>query len=229
MHAFLPIVALLGLAAAQSETSNSNSASSTSSSAAAGSTEACLADCAVGDVDCQAVCVNVPAPNASQIEATNQCSVNECTQGDSGPEDTKKYGECLQSCANDFYYTSGATPTGVATVNTAATASSTPADSSAGSTTGTGSTASSTGSSSQSGSSASSVSSSASEAAGKFADIHPPKEPETDNQILASAASSASSSAAAEATGAAAALTLSTEMLTLSGGAVGLLVAALAL
>jgi len=51
----------------------------------------------------------------------------------------------------------------------------------------------------------------------------------TDNNRLASAASSASSSAAAEATGAAAALSISTEMLTLSGGAVGLLVAALAL
>jgi hypothetical protein len=46
---------------------------------------------------------------------------------------------------------------------------------------------------------------------------------------LASAASSASSSAAAEATGAAAALSLSGEMLTLSGGIVGLVVAALAL
>ena len=51
----------------------------------------------------------------------------------------------------------------------------------------------------------------------------------TDKDRLASAASSAASSAAAEATGAAAALSLSTEMLTLSGGAVGLLVAALAL
>ena len=168
MHAFLPIVALLGLAAAQSETSNS-AASGTSSSAAAGSTEACLADCAVGDVNCQAVCVNVPAPNASQIEATNECSRNECTQGDSGPEDTKKYGECLASCAQDFYYTSGTTPTGVATAGASATDSSTPADTTAGSTTGTGSAAESTESSSQSGSSrVSSAASAASSAGGKF-------------------------------------------------------------
>jgi hypothetical protein len=162
MHAFLPIVALLGLAAAQSET-----ASSTTSSAAADSTQACIANCATGDVNCVAVCVNVPAPNESQILATNQCSTNECTQGDSGPEDTKKYGECLASCANDYYYTSGGTPTGVATANTAATASSTPADSNAGSTTGTGSAASSTGSSTHSGSSGSSAASTTSEAAGK--------------------------------------------------------------
>lgn len=208
MHAFIPIVALLGLAAAQSE--SSNSASTTSSAPAPGSTAACLADCAVGDVNCQAVCVNVPAPNESQIDATNQCSRNECTQGDSGPEDTKKYGECLASCAQDFYYTSGTTPTGVATAGASATGASTPADSTAGSTTGTGSSAESTESSSQSGSSRSSAASSAASSG-------------------ASAASSASSSAAAEATGAAAALSLSTEMLTLSGGAVGLLVAALAL
>ena len=56
-----------------------------------------------------------------------------------------------------------------------------------------------------------------------------PSEAETDKSLVASAASSASSSAAAESTGAAAALSLSAEMLTLSGGAVGFLVAALAL
>jgi hypothetical protein len=166
MHAFIPIVALLGLAAAQSE--SSNSASSTSSALAPGSTAACLADCAVGDVNCQAVCVNVPAPNASQIDATNQCSRNECTQGDSGPEDTKKYGECLASCAQDFYYTSGTTPTGVATAGASATDSSTPADTTAGSTTGTGSAAESTGSSHSGSSHASSAASSASGSAGKF-------------------------------------------------------------
>lgn len=165
MHAFLPIVALLGLAAAQSETSNS--ASSTSSAPAPGSTAACLADCAVGDVNCQAVCVNVPAPNASQIDATNQCSRNECTQGDSGAEDTKKYGECLASCAQDFYYTSGTVPTGVATAGASATDSSTPAENTSGSTTGTGSSAESTESSSRSGSVSSAVSS-ASGSAGKF-------------------------------------------------------------
>lgn len=172
MHAFLPIVALLGLAAAQSETS-SGSATGTSSSAAAGSTEACLADCAVGDVNCQAVCVNVPAPNESQIEATNDCSRNECTQGDSGPEDTKKYGECLASCASNYYYVSGGTPTGVATARSSATDSSSPASGSAGSTTGSGSSASETGSSSETGSessdsSESSASSTASEAAGEL-------------------------------------------------------------
>ena len=166
MHAFIPIVALLGLAAAQSDT-----ASSTTSSAAADSTQACIANCATGDVNCVAVCVNVPAANESQVLATNECSKNECTQGDSGPEDTKKYGECLASCANDYYYTSGGTPTGVATANAAATASSTPADGNAGSTTGTGSAASSTSSSSQSGSSGSSAVSTVSESAGKLNNV----------------------------------------------------------
>lgn len=170
MHAFIPIVALLGLAAAQSETSNTGSASATSSGPAPGSTEACLADCAVGDVNCQAVCVNVPAPNEQQIEATNECSVNECTQGDSGPEDTKKYGECLASCASDYYYVSGSTPTGVVTAKSSGTAASTPADTSADSTTDSGSSASATGSSSETDSSESSstrAASSASESAGE--------------------------------------------------------------
>ena len=155
--------------AAHASEEDHDHASTTSTAPAAGSTAACLADCAVGDVNCQAVRVNVPAPNESQIDATNQCSRNECTQGDSGPEDTKKYGECLASCAQDFYYTSGTTPTGVATAGASATGASTPADSTAGSTTGTGSAAESTESSSQSGSSrVSSAASAASSAGGKF-------------------------------------------------------------
>jgi hypothetical protein len=121
-------------------------------------------------VDCQAVCVNVPAPNESQILATNECSRNECTQGDSGAEDTKKYGECLASCASQYYYVSGSTPTGVVTAASSATGASAPANGSAGTTT----VASSSGSSSQTGSlessdsSESSASSTASEAAGRF-------------------------------------------------------------
>lgn len=171
MHAFLPIVALLGLAAAQSETSGS--ATGTSSAADSNPTTACLADCAVGDVNCQALCVNVPAPNEDQINATQECSRNECTQGDSGPEDTKKYGECLASCAADFYYTSGGTVTGVATAASSATGSSTPNNGTDASTTGTGSSssatgsgASETGSSSDSSETESSASSTASDSAG---------------------------------------------------------------
>jgi hypothetical protein len=166
MRSFIPIVALLGLVAAQSETSNT--ASSTTSSATADSTTACLAACDVSDVNCKAGCVNTPAPNESMVLATNECSKNECTQGDSGPEDTKKYGECLASCASDFYYVSGGTPTGVATAHTN-TAASTPASGSADSTTGSGGSAATTGSSSQTGSmesSARQAASTASESAG---------------------------------------------------------------
>lgn len=167
MHAFFPIVALLGLAAAQSDTT----ATGTSSSAAPNPTTECIAKCAAGDVNCQAVCVNVPAPNASMIEATNECSRNECTQGDSGPEDTKKYGECLASCASNYYYVSGSTPTGVYTGSTGSTASA-PANTDASSTTGSGSSAATTGSSSSetgsSDSSESSASSTRSQAACKY-------------------------------------------------------------
>lgn len=210
MHAFVPIVALLGLAAAQSETTNSASRTSSSTDP----TATCLAACAEGDVNCQAQCVNVPFPNESQINATLECSTNECTQGDSGPEDTKRYGECLASCASDFYYVSGGTPTGVATANSGATGASSPNNSDA-ETTGSASDASSTGSSASETGSSSDESETASSTASDASE---------------SASESASSSAdAAQSTGAAAALTLSNEMITLSGGVVGLVVAALAL
>ncbi|KAM0713883.1 hypothetical protein Q7P37_010845 [Cladosporium fusiforme] len=207
MHAFVPFVALLGLAAAQSETTSS-AASGTSSST--DPTATCLAACKSGDVNCQAQCVNVPFPDEAQIDATLQCSTNECSQGDSGPEDTKKYGECLASCASDFYYVSGGTPTGVATARSSATDASTPNNSSAQTTTGSDSDASSTGSASQTGSSSDDSESGASSTA---------------SEAAASATGSESDSAdAAESTGAASALTV-----TLSGGVVGLVVAALAL
>lgn len=172
MHAFIPIVALLGLAAAQSETTNTASGTSSSTDP----TATCLAACKAGDVNCQAQCVNVPFPDESQINATLACSTNECSQGDGGPSDTKKYGDCLASCAADFYYTSGATPTGVATANTLPTGSSSPGSSSAETTTGSGSSASATGgsssSSSETGSSDDSegASSTASGASGMFHD-----------------------------------------------------------
>ena len=135
MHAFIPIVALLGLAVAQSDTTTSAASSTNSAADSTSSVASCIAACEVGDVDCQAVCVNVPAPNESQILATNECSRNECTQGDSGAEDTKKYGECLASCASQYYYVSGSTPTGVVTAASSATGASAPANGSAGTTT----------------------------------------------------------------------------------------------
>jgi hypothetical protein len=165
MHAFIPIIALLGLAAAQSDSSSTTSAADATSTVTS-----CIAACDVADVVCKAACVNVPAPNESMILATDECSRNECSQGDSGPEDTKKYGECLASCASQYYYVSGGTPTGVMTVQSSATGASTPVHGSAGSTTSSGSMASSSGSASQTGtsdSSESSASSTASDAAGK--------------------------------------------------------------
>ena len=193
MHAFIPFVALLGLAAAQGDTTTSAASSTNSAADSTSSVASCIAACEVGDVDCQAVCVNVPAPNESQILATSECSRNECksgdddvanllltrligTQGDSGADDTKKYGECLASCASQYYYVSGGTPTGVATAQSSATGASTPVSGNAGTTTTTsGSLMSSSGSASQtgssessSGSSESSASTTASDAAGKF-------------------------------------------------------------
>jgi hypothetical protein len=169
MHAFIPIVALLGLAAAQSDTTTGAASSTNSAADSTSSVASCIAACATGDVNCQAVCVNVPAPNESQILATNECSRN-CSQGDSGAEDTKKYGECLASCASQYYYVSGSTPTGVTTAQSSAIGASTPLSGNAGTTTASGSMMSSSSTASQrasSDSSESSASSTASNAAGK--------------------------------------------------------------
>jgi len=211
MHAFIPFVALLGLAAAQGDTTTSAASSTNSAADSTSSIASCIAACEVGDVNCQAVCVNVPAPNESQILATNECSRNECTQGDSGADDTKKYGECLASCASQYYYVSGGTPTGVATAQSSATGASTPVSGSAGTTTTSGSMMSSSGSASQTGSSESSSGSSESSASTTASDA-------------AESGASSTSEDGAESTGAATSLGLS-----LSGSLMGLIAAVMAL
>jgi len=212
MHAFIPFVALLGLAAAQGDTTTSAASSTNSAADSTSSIASCIAACEVGDVNCQAVCVNVPAPNESQILATSECSRNECTQGDSGADDTKKYGECLASCASQYYYVSGGTPTGVATAQSSATGASTPVSGNAGTTTTTsGSLMSSSGSASQTGSSESSSGSSESSASTTASDA-------------AESGASSTSEDGAESTGAATSLGLS-----LSGSLMGLIAAVMAL
>lgn len=70
--AILLSAGFVALAAAQS--------SLTTTSAAPNPTTVCLNACDVGDVTCQASCVGVPAPDASMVNATNECAAA-CPQG----------------------------------------------------------------------------------------------------------------------------------------------------
>jgi len=78
----------------------------------------CLTHCPQDEnwANCAAQCEGVPHPETSNVIDTTKCSM-ECDQGDGSPADTKAYGECLQKCSDQFYYT---TNSGVAVPTTAA-------------------------------------------------------------------------------------------------------------
>jgi hypothetical protein len=78
----------------------------------------CLTHCPQDEnwANCAAQCEGVPHPETSNVIDTTKCSM-QCDQGDGSPADTKAYGECLQKCSDQFYYTSN---TGVAVPTTAA-------------------------------------------------------------------------------------------------------------
>jgi len=78
----------------------------------------CLTHCPQDEnwANCAAQCEGVPHPETSNVIDTTKCSM-QCDQGDGSPADTKAYGECLQKCSDQFYYT---TNSGVAVPTTAA-------------------------------------------------------------------------------------------------------------
>jgi hypothetical protein len=64
--------------------------------------QSCAAQCDDADVTCKAQCFGVARPNTSQVLETTKCA-EECDQGSGSPEDTKKFGDCLQKCYADFF------------------------------------------------------------------------------------------------------------------------------
>ncbi|KAL2756371.1 hypothetical protein ACRALDRAFT_2027920 [Sodiomyces alcalophilus JCM 7366] len=75
-------------------------------SSAAARVNACLGACDSGDVVCQAACIAVPAPNASQaVDATN-CAAR-CDQGDGSPADTEAYSRCVGQCVSQHFFSEG--------------------------------------------------------------------------------------------------------------------------
>jgi hypothetical protein len=92
--------------------------------------ETCLANCNKGDVTCQAQCVGVPHPGASQMNLTTNCVAN-CDQGDGSPAASAAYAACMNACISSYiiltgtaapggdYSTAGVTPSGVSASTTA--------------------------------------------------------------------------------------------------------------
>jgi hypothetical protein len=79
--------------------------------------QTCLAACAPGDVNCQAVCVGVPHPGAAQMNETTDC-VAQCPQGDGSPAAISTYSSCQQGCISSYILggaTAGKTATSLST------------------------------------------------------------------------------------------------------------------
>ncbi|RDA88135.1 hypothetical protein CP532_6795 [Ophiocordyceps camponoti-leonardi (nom. inval.)] len=68
------------------------------------SANACLDRCPLGDANCKAHCITVPSPNERQAKATNDCTAK-CEQGDGSPAQIKAYGDCVQGCISQHFYT----------------------------------------------------------------------------------------------------------------------------
>jgi len=130
------IIAAVASAAPQQASTSVTSAPSTTVSLTP--VQTCLAACTPGDVMCQAACVGVAHPNASQVDLTTQCAMK-CDQGDGSPAATKKYAECQQACIASYFPTSQTVAAGPAGTATGAAASN------SASATGSGATASRTG------------------------------------------------------------------------------------
>ncbi|KAH0544205.1 hypothetical protein FGG08_001650 [Glutinoglossum americanum] len=68
--------------------------------------EICLGKCSPSDVDCQAACITVPAPNQSMANETHDCAAK-CNQGNGSPSDTEAYSNCVQGCISSYFYSTG--------------------------------------------------------------------------------------------------------------------------
>ncbi|KAI9784766.1 MAG: hypothetical protein M1839_001496 [Geoglossum umbratile] len=107
---FSNTVLLSGLLAAAVQAVPQSSATSSAPTPTISQTpqEICLGKCKPGDVDCQAACIVVPAPNQSMVNDTHDCAAK-CNQGSGSPSDTEKFSACVQGCITSHFFS--ATPT----------------------------------------------------------------------------------------------------------------------
>jgi len=64
---------------------------------------------AKGDVNCQAACIAVPAPNETNANNTTACAAA-CPKSDGSADSNVAWGECVQKCISENYFASTGTP-----------------------------------------------------------------------------------------------------------------------
>lgn len=122
-------VSLAAVASAQSSGTPTQAASSvatpTQTSSFTDTQQKCLDGCDASDVNCKANCLGNPTPSDDMANATTECS-KKCDQGSGTAEDTKAYGDCLDKCRNENFFTSagGAAATAKSSAKSAASSAS---------------------------------------------------------------------------------------------------------
>lgn len=113
-------ISILALALTAMAQSTTTMQTETAPSQTATPETTCLAKCTPGDVNCQAVCVGVPNPNAQQMNQTTNC-VAQCDQGDGTAAATQKYTTCRNNCISSYILigTAQTTSTKAGTTSTA--------------------------------------------------------------------------------------------------------------
>jgi len=82
---------------------------STAAQSSASEIVRCLDACDDSDVTCRAKCIAVPNPTEEQVNDTNEC-VAACPQGNGTESDILAYGNCVDGCIGQHYFTSTGTP-----------------------------------------------------------------------------------------------------------------------
>jgi hypothetical protein len=102
MKFILSTLALMSTLVLAQDTTTTAAASSTTLSP----TQQCLTACPVGDVNCAAICVNVPHPGETQMNDLTTCVAN-CDQGDGSAAASAAYATCRNNCISSYIITSG--------------------------------------------------------------------------------------------------------------------------
>ncbi|KAI1631972.1 hypothetical protein F4809DRAFT_128577 [Biscogniauxia mediterranea] len=78
-------------------------------SSAASAIQQCLDACDADDTTCRAACIAVPSPDNANVNATTDC-VAACPQGNGTAAENSAYGDCVQNCIGQYFFTSTGTP-----------------------------------------------------------------------------------------------------------------------
>ncbi|KAI0012936.1 hypothetical protein F4779DRAFT_507968 [Xylariaceae sp. FL0662B] len=78
-------------------------------SSAAAAIQSCIDACGDNGVECTSKCIAVPNPDTQAVNATTDC-VAKCPQGNGTASDNEAYGECVQGCIGQYYFTTTGAP-----------------------------------------------------------------------------------------------------------------------